>query len=513
MKKKKAKGKIRANIVEYISIVSSISVIILSVVLFFLAKGYTLDFQNRTVKRRGAITVNVNATQNDIYIDGEMLRKPTRSKSVDSGAHNVKVEKKGYQTWEKNMRVLPETTTIAQPWLLLEKPKKATVWDSDRKYVRHWIDAEENIALLLLQEADETYTLWRYKLQKGVIDIFDNPTRIWTTSSDTFEMLLSPNGNFALLSITNNTNNQKKERYLINTSSQFTLESTQPLSITEKENTEIKWAEDSKHLLLISDQEILSYNINSEITYIILTKEEGKDYVWETDRNGNFYILKNLTKQDDEVYTYSIEKYGLDGTGETYLISNISMQKDEEYIKYYRTNLFSYVPFTNSVISTQTVGEIKSFKVNSNIQGVFITTTSASYWYDIASRIYIMVNPYPSEMLQFSNDNRHFLFVSNDTLYTFTFRKFAEDPLEKTGAIEFMNTQEGKNTRWVDNSRYYSYIKDGTLLVAEKDGENVMTIIPTESVLFYNIASSKETLTTFESNTEGTLFINEYKIL
>lgn len=509
MKKKKPSKRIDFDVPKYLPVITSVLVVVLSATLYFFAKGYTFDFNNKAVRKRGVITVNSRPIQTEVYIDNELIGKASnKSKAIDTGIHNVTLKKEKYHTWMKDVRVLPETTTIVTPWMLLEKPEKYSVWDSQKIYTNHWVSEEGNIALILLQEIDGTYSLWRYKLQTGMLDIFDNPSKIWTSTNKDFQILLSPNGGFALLTITTT---EGQSRYLINTSSQFVLETSQTLNFAERVGYEIRWAKDNNHLLLISDKDILSYNINSQMTYSILIKEAGKEYIWDNDRNGNFYILKDLSKPDDEVYTYSIEKYGLDGTGDAYLISNISLQKDEKYIEYYRNNQFNYIPFTNSIINTQTVGKINSFKVNVDISGVFISTTSASYWYDIASGTYIMVNPYPSEILEFSKDNKHFLFASMDSLYTFTFRKYSENPIEKTGTSPFTNSNKDNGTKWVDNSKYYSYVKENMLNISEKDGDNEVKMIPMENILFYNIEASKDDILTFEKDSNGNFIINQYR--
>lgn len=507
MKKEKNRKKQHFDVPTHLPMITSVLVIVLSAALFFFAKGYTIDFSNKALKKTGVITVNSRPMFTEIYINNEMIGKTNKSKSVDTGMHNVTLKKEGYHTWEKNVRVLPETTTIITPWMLLQKPEKYTVWEPTTVYIDHWINAEKNIALILLQETDETYSLWRYKLQSGMFDLFDNPSKIWTAKNKDFEILLSPNGNLVLLTLDNDS---VQTTYLINTSTQFVPETAKALSFTEE--YEILWAKDNKHLLLISNKEILSYNINSQITYPILSKTADTEYIWDTDKNGNFYILKDLSKHDDKVYTYSIEQYGLDGTGEAYLINNISLQKDEKYIEYYRNNLFNYIPFTNSVINTQTVGKIVDFKVNVDTAGVFITTTVASYWYDIPSGTYMMVNPYPSEILEFSKDNRHFLFSSVDSLYTFTFKKYSRNPVETTGSTQFTNAKKDNGVQWVNNSQYYSYTRDNGLHIVEKDGDNDIQVIPMDNILFYSIEASKNNILTFEKDNNGNFTINQFRI-
>lgn len=512
MKKKKKSKKLVFDAPKHLPVITSVLVIVLSALLFFFAKGYTVDLENRAVNKRGVITVNSRPIQAEIYINNEMIGKGSKSRAVDTGAHNVVLRREKYHTWEKDVRVLPETTTIITPWMLLKKPGKYTAWDSKKPYVAHWVSNDGNIALLLLQEDDGVYELWRYKLQSGLLDIFDNPNKIWTSESKDIDLLLSPNGSYALLTLSNSDGRDGKEKHLINTSSQFSLVSSRPLDLGEKNGFEIAWAKDNKHLILTSQESILSYNINSQLTYSMLSQEGDKQSIWRTDKNGNFYTLVDLSKPDDPVYTYSIERQGLDGTGDSYLISNISLQKDEKYIEYYRENLFNYIPFTNSPINTQSVGKITDFEVNLDIAGIFITTTAASYWYDTDSGTYVMVNPYPSELLEFSKNNRHFLFNSNNSLYTFTFRKYSENPVEKTGSTQFMNAKKEDQIAWVDNSNYYSYIKEDYLNIAEKDGDNEFKILPIKEILFYSIEGSKNNITTLEVDSKGNLVINQYRI-
>lgn len=509
MKKKKAPKKRKFDIPKYLPIITIVFVLILSAILFFLARGYIIDFESKVVKKRGVITVNPRPLQADIYIDGTTIGKISRSKSVDAGLHNVMLEKDKYHTWSKEVRVLPETTTIVAPWMILQEPMKSSIWDSERKYIKHWISEDESIALILLEEIDNTFSLWTYKLQNGILNLSDNPRKIWENPNQNFELLLSPNGTFALLSTSITDRNGG---YLINTSEQFELLTSQIIDFKINNIDEIKWAKDNKHILIFSEGRILSYNLNSQMIYTIFSGNPVENYIWDTDKNGNFYLLDNLSKENDAVYTYSIEQYGLDGTGEAYLISNISMQKDEKYIEYYRTTLFNYIPFTNSVINTQTVGQITSFQVNREIEGVFITTTSASYWYDNPSGTYMMINPYPSQILEFSKNNRHFLFESLGLLHTFTFKKLSTDPVEVTGTQQFENVTKENTPRWVDNSTHLSYSKDASLYISEISGDNEIAVIPIENLLYYNIEATKNNILSFEKDIKGNFVINQYRI-
>jgi hypothetical protein len=244
---------------------------------------------------------------------------------------------------------------------------------------------------------------------------------------------------------------------------------------------------------------------------ILAKKIKGQNYIWTTDQEGFFYIIKEVSK-DKETTVYSLMQSRIDGSSPKQIIEKIYMRNDSKYIEYYRENSYTSTPFTNSAESTQTAGKINSILVDQNAEGVFLETEYASYWYYIDQKKYIIANPYPTKLISISPDLRKALLLQESKVLLFTFDKDEADHTETIGTVEIPNITENSNIRWVSNSFNIYYTRDNSLYVADKNGENEYKIYDTEEKKISSMKSSRDHIVTLEETTNGKLVINEYRI-
>lgn len=505
----KGKQKQNSSIPVLLSTLSSLLVIAFAFILFLLAKGYRIDFSKQEVNKTGAISIRPTPSSAIAFLNNENIGKTPKSRVVDIGNHTVRLEKDGYHTWEKEINILDEKTTIITPWLILKDNKKYTVWNSEREIEKFWVNENEDIAILFLKEQNGSYSLWRYKVEKALWEILNNPIKLWETDNKNIEILLSPDGNYALLT---NITEQGSISHLLNTSTTFTPATNNQIDLTAVANHSVQWAPSNKHLLFESDKDLLSYNITDRLMYSVFTKEEGKKYIWTAADDGIIYLLKDNTEQDSKVYTYSLETISLDGIKGTPLVKSIYMQKEEKYIEYYRAQNYQFVPFTSSPENTQNVGEIDYIFVDKQAGGIFISTKVASYWYKSSTNMYMTVHPYPTKFIKMSGDNKRFMFKSNQDIYTFTFYNETLNPLEETGTKLIKGIKEENKPRWVGSSKHISYIKDNFIHISESDGENAVKLLPIDNIDFYTVKNSRDNIITLEKEKEGIFNINEYRL-
>ena len=129
--------------------------------------------------------------------------------------------------------------TIVTPWLILKDNKKYTAWNSEREIEKFWVNESQDVTILLLKEQNGTYSLWRYKIEKTLWEILNNPIKLWETDNKNIEILLSPDGNYALLT---NTTEQGTSSYLLNTSTTFTPATNNQIDLTSVANHSVKWS-------------------------------------------------------------------------------------------------------------------------------------------------------------------------------------------------------------------------------------------------------------------------------
>lgn len=492
----------------------SILVFSFAFILFLLAKGYRVNLTDQKITKTGALTVKTYPSNATIYIDDENLGKTPKSKVLEYGVHDVKIEKEGYHLWNKIINIPEETTTILTPWLLLSDNKKYTIWNPQKEFVNYWVNKNNDVVLVLLKENAEKYSLWKYKIESSLWEILNNPMKIWETSDSTLSLMQSPNGEYALLTTKTESGNSS---YLMNTSTAFVPSINNKIDLSKLEGFTISWAQDNKHILFESPTQLLSYNITDRLMYTLLTNEinnqsDQSKKIWTTTEDGYLYYLKDNSIDDSSVYSYSIEGISLDGVNEDSLLKTVYLQKDEKYIEYYRAQTNPFVPFTNSPENTQTVGKIDYIYINKQAKGIFLSTTVASYWYSIPDAKYLAISHFPSILLSTSTDNRRLLIGSKENTSVFTFEKETLDPTEEIGLINIPGLKSEHFPRWVKNSKHLSYIKDNYITISEMDGDNTVKTIPTDKMLYYTIKYSRENIVTLEKDEQGFFNINEYRL-
>lgn len=327
--------------------------------------------------------------------------------------------------------------------------------------------------------------------------------------SNDFDLQISPNGQLAILKTDN--------LYIIELQRTNILENLIPLELPlPAESYQISWAMDNKHIMLESEENILALDTSDSTVLTLVDKVQGEECVWTTDGEGFFYIVEVLHTEEEQQYIYAFKQRKLDGNSEKYVIEEAYFQKDEEFVQHYRDSENEYPEFSNSPQSTQTTGQITALEVNQSAKGVFIQTTTSSYWYNIETQKYRMIAPYPGELLKLSPSLEEFFFVNGENLYTFRLKKEEDDHTRKLGLTRIDGLQKENVTglNWLSNSSYISYTEDEKLFISEEDGENKQEIVSTENILLYSIKNSREYIVTLEivDDELTPLTINQYKI-
>ncbi len=521
MKSPKGKKKNKERYVTIISLLLSIFSILFVVggalTIYYFSKGYRLNISDREIKKTGVLTVQTEPSTAQLYINGDSIGRTPRSRTLDVGTHTVVVSKDGYREWMKNVEIIEEKSTPLFPFLLLKEPAPSNVWKTEGTLEKYWISEDKNYFVFLLQDIDGQYSLWTYRINTPLWNLNPNPIQILSLETNNIELEISNNG---LLAIARITEDEIQKSYIVELTKPITLDNLDPIEVLDASTYEITWSKDNRHIIMESNEEILSLDtsttsILADTTSILLSKEPETEYLWSTDKEGFFYLLETLHLPEDKTYSYALKQFQPDGTNPTYTIETVYFQKDKDYIKYYRENGDSYSEFTNSPHSTQTIGEITYFEVNQDANGVFLSTDTSAYWYDISSKRYQMVCAHPAQILSFSTDSKKVLFVNGNYVYVFTLDKEDGDHTEEIGTkkVVGLRKDEVSNMSWLSNSTYIHYIKDNTLHISEKDGDNQVDILSMDNIMMHTIKNNREHIVTLETQEENLLVeINQYKI-
>ncbi len=494
----------------FLSIFSTIFIFGGSFLIYYFSKGYRIDVDG-AITKTGVLTVQTEPSSVNLYINGNEIGKTPRSRTLNTGIQYVSLWKEGYREWKKNVNIVEEKSTPIYPFLILEKIENTVLWKSEKIVEKSWINKYSDYFVFLLKDSDTQYSLWTYKINPSLWDLNPNPIQILSLETNNIDLIISPNGEVAILEITTEIG---VDSYLIELHEQSTLENLVSLDISDLVGYEISWAKDNQHIILESDVDIISIDTTRNIRYLLFKKSPLSNYIWSTDELGFFYLIEPLHTENDPTYMYALKQIKLDGTNTKYTIERAYFQKNAEYIEYYRTNEESCPEFTNSPECTQTTGQIIYFEVNQNSNGVYIQTDTSSYWYDIIKNKYRMISPYSAELIEFSPDSRKLLFTNGEGISVFTFEKEEEDHTEQIGSknVDSLIKNEIPNIQWLSNSSYLAYIKDNTLFISEKDGENAQDIILMDNILLFSIKNSREYVVTLETDIQGIPSIIQYRI-
>lgn len=484
-------------------------IILFTVLIYYFAKGYRINLNDQQITKTGVLNIKADPFWSDIYIDGKKDGRSPKSKSLDIGVYNVDIKKDGYKTWTKRVEIFDEKSTIVRPWLMLEEPKTATVWNSEQLFEKIWTNRSSQLAVIQLKDSNEQSTLWAYRTTTPFLSFSNNLVKLLTTDAEITDLKLSPDGNKALITLKDKL---EEKIYLLDTSSPIKLDSTHQIDLKNYNNYKISWAEDNDKLILDSETDIVAYDTTKKTFTILQKKDNGDKYIWTTDIAGYFYLVRKEDDKNTEVNKYSIQQSKLDGSNLSNILPEIYFQKDNSYIEYYRTNEYTCVPCTNSPENTKTVGEITEISIAPKATGIFIKTTDASYWYNTLTKTYFLVSAYPSEILEYSYDNNKFIYKNEFGYFTFTLLEDAANPVEQLGRKMIKEVSSPDMIHWTNDSESIFYLEESKVYVADNDGENKTQIVFSNNLKGVLLGTVKEDIYLLETDNKGVFSITKYTV-
>ncbi len=499
------------------SVLATFAVYTGALLIFLYVQGWRVDLLDQSIKQVGVLTVDSSPSQANIYVNGQHKGRTAKSTTLDVGTYNVRVSREGYYDWNKDVDIVEEKSTPVSAYLIRTEFEEETVFQSDLTLDNYWVDKNNNHLLMLLNDG-LSLRLLHHTINTGFWTLNSTPLTILEIDNDIEEPItqldlqLSPSGEKAILQIITETTDSK---YVIPTTriSQYEEIITTPLPLTEFSNYTLSWAKDENFLILESDNDVISYNLERNTKHLLYRKVDDLD-VWSTDEDGYFYIFRNNTLEDESVLTYSLEQYNLDGSGKTTLIPNIYFQSNKEFINSYRGSDFQFSYFTNSPENTQTTGEITDFIVKQDLTGIYIKTTEATYWYNSTTGKYITVSTYPADVIQFSPDGDKVLINSQGNYKVFIFDKEEGDHTVTIGThpINNLNSDLVKRIHWLSNSRYFQFEEDNFIYISDIDGDNKTPLLESEGITYWTVTSSREDLITLTESENTGIVLTSYTI-
>lgn len=482
------KKQLRDRLYPLVTPLLSLFIILASVTLFYYIKGYRFDFQTHEISTTGILSIDTIPSRSDLNINDKSYGKTPKSVTLLEGDYHLEIEKTGYHSWGKTISIIKGKSTSIYPWLIANTIKEEDLFSSSEEIDKNHIYQNDNSIFFTLYNDNKntrSYEIWKFSTTSSAWNFTENPNKVLsftidTTSATTFTILPSPDSSTILFSITADTS---KEIYLVDTDEENILTTLTPITLNGFSNYSIFWSNSSKFLLLESDSDLFSYDIETGIKYLITKKDEAQLYTFTTDNTGLIYLMTG--EQEDPLYTYSLSQYLVNGTLQKEVISSIYFFTSDEYIKTYRENSSEFsLPFRNSESSTKTSGKVISFSVHEDVNGMFIKTEYAGYWYDLETSRFILVSPYPTDLISVSSIQNQLIFKNSNETGVLTFKIKDGETNQYIGKryIWDKDLADSSDIEWVKTWKNVLLTDNGKTYISDYDGENAVEIYSDVSI-------------------------------
>ncbi len=303
--------------------------IIASALLIFYAAGYTYDFNTKKIVKTGIVYLTVNPSDNlKITVDGRILatKSPAKIAYLSPGKHDLKIEKDGYNNWEKEYDVKANTVIYEYNVnIFLNKPEQGVL---KKDITNYNLNTDKN-QIAYSQKGG----FYKAKLDKTI----KNPEKlsgtlslntIWSKNSDTMlyktDYWYFYNGKSQKTKIPASTSNimliDQTAYYIIN--NVLIAYDTSLNSISKRYSNIFACDYVSQNRLVVSNKEgskyFLSYlNLSNgklsqlaQSTYTITEIKRDSNSIVVKDLSQDLYIYKNkdLVKINDNIKFFELSK-------------------------------------------------------------------------------------------------------------------------------------------------------------------------------------------------------------
>ncbi len=258
------------------------------------AGGYHYDFTRHKIQKTGGIFIESKPSKAEVYLNNKKQDKKTtaRLKNLLPNQYEVRIEKNGYQTWQKKLPVYPGQTTFIQYIRLFKKnPKIKNILN--KKIILSSQKNGNELAIIYPQNKKFGLALFNLASQ--------NLKELATLNYQPNEIILSPHKSFIFLKY-----NPKysKDKWLLDTNGKKLIDLAK---IIPKGTSKLKWLPNSKDEIIygISKAGLEKIDFISKQTALVLKKAILdfyiiNDQIFFLEKANGRILLKqtNFNKQD-----------------------------------------------------------------------------------------------------------------------------------------------------------------------------------------------------------------------
>ncbi len=158
------------------------SLLLVTVVTLLYSEGWRIDLRGQsgypqpTVKKTGMLAVRSMPDGAKIYLDDELITATDDTiSSLQPGQYTLRIERDGYESWEKEISVYPELVTDITAVLVLQSPRLEPLTNTNVK--AFGLSTNQNNIVFLTTDHEEP-GVWSLPLTGSPLNIFRNNTRL-----------------------------------------------------------------------------------------------------------------------------------------------------------------------------------------------------------------------------------------------------------------------------------------------------------------------------------------------
>jgi hypothetical protein len=195
------------------------------------AKGYRLNLNNQTLQGNGLLVANSSPQGASVYIDNQLTTATDDTIHLNPGTYQVKLEKEGYATWQKQLTIEKELVTQTNTQLFPSVPNPTALTVNSAQNPLPSPDGHKIAYTIATDSAKTKKGVWVLNLNDNPLNFGSNSTQIiQDTPSLEFskaQLFWTPNSNQIIAYFNENqiyileTNKQNQPTQLINSSFQM----------------------------------------------------------------------------------------------------------------------------------------------------------------------------------------------------------------------------------------------------------------------------------------------------
>lgn len=259
---------------------------IISPLLILYTTGYRYDFYNHEIKQTGVISIDIKPEDTTVYLNSVKINEelPMRLTNRAPGNYKIRLEKTGYQSWEKDITVESKRTTYIKDIVLFK----------DSLPIKTLLNDEETLHEIVPNNDGSFVFAIRKKRGIYEIDLLDTTEKTWVTidrRSSNIKPIIdwSPYDDYASIIFEND---EKKELILLDAHNKAVAKNYE---LAKNKTYSYQWLKSSlvPTIYIQKNKKISKINTSIELELEYMTKSN----IWHIDEQEKLWVYNENKRQ------------------------------------------------------------------------------------------------------------------------------------------------------------------------------------------------------------------------